>query len=340
MNIVFLTRFYKPHVGGVERHVEEVGKQLLKLGYDVKVITTRYDSNLKNKEKIKGIEVLRFQQPKIRFFGLIYTWIWLITKIRLFRDCDIVHIHDVFIWYLPLRLILTRKRVFITFHGYPDYPIPKQALFFQRIAQNLTEGNITIGRFIEKWYGTKSDIVSCGAVELKKFKPDKKNKYEYDALFSSRLDDQTGILTYLDAVKIIRKKGIYFKILVLGDGKYKKQADEIANTKGWVADPSKYYNRCQFAFVNRYLGVLEAFASKKLVFAVYDNPLKKDYLYMTPFEKWIIIENNPKNLAEEIIYYKNNKKKSDEMVRKAYRWVQSQTWEKMAKHYLNLWNVK
>ena len=42
MNILFLTRLYFPHIGGVERHVEEIGKRLIVKGKGVTVVTTKY----------------------------------------------------------------------------------------------------------------------------------------------------------------------------------------------------------------------------------------------------------------------------------------------------------
>ena len=225
----------------------------------------------------------------------------------------------------------------MTFHGYESYPIPKKAIMLRTIAERLTKGNICIGKFIEKWYGIKSDKISYGVVDVKKFKSIKR-KYKYDAIFASRLDEQTGILTYLDTVKILKENGVIFRLLVLGDGKYRKYADKLAITKGFVKETAPYFQESKYAFVSRYLAILEAFASKKLVFAVYDNPLKNDYLEMTPYRKWIVIERNAVGLAEKINYYLSNQKESDQMVEEAYKWVQNRTWEHMAENYVKLWN--
>jgi glycosyltransferase involved in cell wall biosynthesis len=238
-----------------------------------------------------------------------------------------------------LRFLLPRKKVFMTFHGYSDYPVPKIAIIYQKIAKKLTKGNITIGKVIEKWFGIKADIISYGAVDLEKFKPVKKKKFKYDAVFASRLDDQTGILTYLDALAILKEKGVEFKLVILGDGKYKSKADKLALTHGWVADPSPYFKESRFAFVNRYLGILEAFASKKLVFSVYDNPIKKDYIYLTPFKNWMIVEEKPERLAQKILYYKDKPLKTRDMIESAYFWVKNQTWEKMVDNYIKLWST-
>jgi len=335
-----LSQLYTPHIGGVERHMQNLNKILVEKRCNVTVITEKFDERLKNRISIDRVEVIRFKHLKIKFLGLFLIWFSLLKKIRIINQADIVHIHDVFVWYLPFRFLFPRKPVYITFHGYPSYPLSKKAIFYQKIAEKLTRGNICIGDFITKWFGTKPSIISYGAVNLKKFKPFSVNSFKYDAIFSSRLDKQTGILLYIKTIRILKKKGINFKLLVLGNGKYRKEAERYSTCKGFVSDPSPYFKQARFAFVSRFLAIMEAFASKKLVFAVYDDSLKEDYLKMSPFSKWIIIEKNPEKLANKIEFYMNNMDKARPLIDSAYKWVKGQTWEKMAGNYLELWGIK
>jgi len=255
---------------------------------------------------------------------------------KLIEDADLVHAHDVGIWYWPFRVFYFKKPFYMTFHGYEGYPVSFKSRFIRKISEKISLGNICIGDFMKKWYGTVPTIVSYGAVDRKKYKPDNKEKYPYDAVFLSRLDEQTGILTYIKAVKRLKD----FKLLVLGDGKYRKEAEKNAEVEGFVKDTSKYFDKARFAFVSRYLAILEAFAAKKLVFAVYDTPIKKDYLTMAPFGKWIVVQKNSKKLAERINYYRFHKNKAEERINKAYNWVKDMTWDKMADNYLDLWTTK
>jgi len=89
-----------------------------------------------------------------------------------------------------------------------------------------------------------------------------------------------------------------------------------------------------------HLSILEAFACKKMVFAFYNNPIKKDYLEMTPFKKWIVIEKDPKKMANKVIDYLNNPAKYQPLIDRAYEWVKKQTWEKITEKYLQLWGVQ
>jgi glycosyltransferase involved in cell wall biosynthesis len=339
MKIIFITRFYYPHVGGVERHVENVCKELKRRKHEVSIVTLKHDNNLKDKDVHDGVKIIRLKYLNLQLLGLIRIWFEMIKRIKFLVSADVIHAHDVFIWYLPLKLLFPMKKVYMTFHGYESYPIKKRAILIRKVSELLTDGNICIGKFIEKWYGTKADIISFGAVDLKKFKRKYKGKDNYDAIFASRLDEHTGIKTYIDAVKILEERGIKFRLLVLGEGKYKDCAKKYSKVLGWVNNPEMYYKKARFAFVSRYLAILEAFASKKLVFTVYDNPVKKDYLYMTPYKKWLIISNNSDDLAKKIKYYIRNKKERDRMINDAYKWVQNQTWDKMADNYLELWKL-
>lgn len=339
MNVLMISKYYFPHVGGVEKHLRNINSNLNKKGYKVKVITEKYDNKLENNEVIEDVEVFRFPIIKFKIIGLLLIWIRLMNFISIIKNSDIIHIHDVFIWYLPFRFIFPNKKVYVTFHGYESYPVKTSAIILRKISELLSNGNICIGRFIEKWYKTKATLVNYGAVDLNKFKPDNKKHYEYDAIFIGRLDDQTGILTYLEAVKIIRKTKTDFQLLTIGDGKYIRESKETSTCLGFKDKPEKYLNKANFAFVSRYLSILEAFAAKKMVFAVYDNPIKKDYLLDTPYKEWIVIERSPEKLAKKVEYYLDNPDKAKILVNRAYSWVKNNTWENLTNIYIDLWKI-
>lgn len=364
MKILFFTQSFYPNIGGVEKHVEEVSKVLMKKGNKVTVVSEQIfngniekipnyqkicksdinRSNNKNTDKsasipyfkYKNIEVIYLNFGKNGWFKKFRIW-WQLWKNRsLIYNSDLIHCHDVFIWYLPFRLIFYNKPVFTTFHGYESYPIRKRAIIVRKISENLSWGNICIGDFIKKWYRTNPTYVSYGAVRIKG--QESKVKNQRSAIFIGRLDEQTGVLTYKDAVKIIKKNIADFKLTVIGDGKFKsKIKGRGLSILGFKDDPILYLGSHRFAFVSRYLSILEAMAKKKLVFAVYDNPVKKDYLKMSPFAKFIVISNTSSNLAEKVLYFLDHPEEEKKLVNRAFTWVHNQTWEKMAVLYLKLW---
>lgn len=333
MKILFLARRFYPDIGGVEKHILEISKLLILKGHSITIITDTQGSN----KKYENINIIRIPRYSDNFLKKFKIWIWFLRNRELFKQMDIIHAHDVYIWYWPLKLLFPSKKSFITFHGYESYPISKKAILIRKISELLANGNIAVGDFIKKWYYTKPDFIIYGAVSSQKNKKIEVNRYS--AIFTGRLDYHTSILDYAKAVDIVKIKYPKFKFNILGDGEYKSKLKKY-NLIGLKNDATRYIPKNNFAFASRYLAILEAFSAKKLVFALYDNPVREDYLRMSPFSKFIVIEKSPEVLAEKIIYFLETPKKADPMIKKGYEWVSEQKWEKIVNIYLKLWNEK
>ena len=74
MNILFFSRLFYPHTGGVEKHVLETSRLLIKRGHKVTVVTEKHDKSLKNKENIQGIEVYRIPVGANNWFRKFRIW--------------------------------------------------------------------------------------------------------------------------------------------------------------------------------------------------------------------------------------------------------------------------
>lgn len=349
MNILFFSRLFYPHIGGVEKHVFEISQILIKKGHKITVVTEQDSSKTKLTEVLGGIKIFRIPRLKDGKLKKFKIWKWLWNSRRLMRDADIIHCHDVFFWYLPFRFLFPFKKVFTTFHGYEGYPLKSMDIFMHKVSERLSMGNICIGDFIKKWYGTKPDYVTYGAVneinpsassgEKLPVPSGGKTYNENSAVFIGRLDKQNGILTYVEAVKIIKRKIPDFEFLIIGDGDIKKKIGGKIRILKPQINAQKYFKNYNFAFVSGYLSIMEAMAIKKLVFAVYENPLKEDYLRMTPFAKHIIISNSSSELVSKIFFYLDNPKEKEKLVEKAYRWVEKRTWDEISDIYLKLWKL-
>lgn len=340
MTILFLTRRFYPFIGGVEKHVMEISKRLVK-DHTVIVVTEAHkglQGSTKTPEIINGIKVYRIPTGPEDRWKKFRIWSWLWKNQDLIRQSDLIHCHDVFFWYLPFRFLFPNKPVYTTFHGYEGYPVSQKAKLIRKLSEKLSFGNICVGDYIHKWYGTKPDYITYGAVEM----PQREVKglkvtNAHSALFFGRLDEQTGIITYVNAYKKIKKLFPKFKFLVIGDGKYKRKIDKSIKMLGFKINPEKFLKDYHFAFVSRYLSTLEAMAEKKLVFCIYDNPLKADCFKLSPFRKWIVLTDNEDELVEKVIYYINHPKEEKKLTEEAYEWVKNQSWEKMVKMYFALW---
>ena len=90
-------------------------------------------------------------------------------------------------------------------------------------------------------------------------------------------------------------------------------------------------------FCTGYLGILESLIKKRLVFSVYDNPLKHDYLDSLDMT---ITCNSSEQLADKIIYYIDNLKETEKKIEEGYDFAKLQTWDKVSNIYLRLWGIK
>lgn len=341
MNILFFSRLFYPHIGGVEKHVLEVSKSLIKRGHSVTVITEDLGGKIPRREEISLVQIYRIPVGINNWFKKFRVWIKIWKLRKLIKDADVIHCHDVFFWYLPFRFLFPFKKVFTTFHGYENYPLKQKNILAHKISEKLSNGNICIGHFIKKWYGTKPTYVTYGAVEISNFKFQILNKLRKEsAVFIGRLDEQTGIRAYVNAVKLIRKIIPEFKFEIIGDGKFRKQIEKDFKVLGFQDNPEKYLPNYNFAFVSRYLSIMEAMAAKRLVFAVYDNPLKEDYLRLAPFSKYVIIAGSVSELVSKVTFYLDNLKIKEEMIENAYAWVRKRSWEEMTNTYLKLWKIQ
>jgi glycosyltransferase involved in cell wall biosynthesis len=357
MTIIFLTRRFYPKIGGVEKHVLEISKRLVKKGHRVIVITEKsdktYSMNKRSRSlsarlegKIDGVEIHRIDSGKENWFKKFRIWSQLWRLRKLIVDAEIIHCHDVFFWYFPFRLLHPTKKVYTTFHGYEGNKIPNnKAIFMHKLSEKLSKGNICVGGFLKKWYGTKPTFVTYGAVDSNcnktenlKFKITKNNR----VIFLGRLEKETGILEYLKALNALNKKSINLTLDVYGDGTLKKESinyskDHNLNVSfnGFVSNASEYIKNYEYVFCSRYLGILEAMIFRKPIFSEYNNEIKKDYLLMSPFSDYISISKDAEEICRSVEDYMNRRSKIN--TEKAYNWVKSETWEKMVDIYLKLW---
>lgn len=358
MKILFLTRRFYPEIGGVEKHVLEISKILVSQGHDVSVISENYHSDdqsdkhdIGSLQPVKSvrspffvynkIKVYRFNFGSDNFLKKFKIWAILLRNYRLMRDSDVVHCHDVFFWYLPFRFLFPGKKVFTTFHGYEGYPIKKKAKVVRKISEILSRGTICVGSFMKKWYKANPDYVIYGGVDIRRARSvvsNVKTNKNPTALFIGRLDEQTNILEYCRIAQKLRIAIPGFRMEIAGDGKYGSFAKKYGKLLGFVNNPEKLLPNYGVAFVSRYLSILEALAAKRPVFAFYDNPLKEDYLKMTPFKNFINVSGNITELALLVQDYYSNKKNAQDRVKKAYVWAQTQGWNNIVNIYLKLWS--
>jgi hypothetical protein len=218
-----------------------------------------------------------------------------------------VHIHDVFIWYFPFRIIYWKTPVFVTYHGWEEiYPIPYKSIFINWISSKLSFGTITIGKYVEKYYRFKSTLLCYGASVISD-KHNKKNKKNIVCV--GRLEENTGLLKFLNWLK----KNPKYKVDFCGDGRLRTECEKYGTVHGFC-NPNPFYKKAEYCVPGGYLAALEALSYNCKLKLYWNNKVKEDYWKMSPFYK-----------------LKGEKLKE---------WAKKQTWEKLADEYLALYHSK
>jgi len=333
-----ITPSFYPSIGGVETHVRRVSECLSALGHEVTLLT---HANEPSHENLGPLAVYRL--PRTNWLAA-----WRAARPHI-GSADIVHCHDAYSFlhfYLPSCCLPPRRPVFITFHGYEKYPIPREAMRWRRFARSRVRNAICVGDFICRWYDTTCFAVCYGGVDPLPEAPPLAPKPS--ALFIGRLAEDTSIMLYLEALTILRRDyGRRLHLTVVGDGPLRQLAARYAEAQGLpvrflgaVSDPGPLFAEASFAFVSGYLAIWQALAYKRLVFAVYDNELKRDYLLGFPqAEDMLLITSEPAQLAEALACHLGDPSAGEEMRERGARLAAENTWDRVAELYLAMYHA-
>lgn len=158
MKVLMLSDLYPPVVGGGERHVQSLSRELAKRGHEVSVCTIGHQSLPKYEEE-DGVKVYRlegiFQRIPFLFRDATRRWHpptsdWLVTKkleqILFEHKPDIIHAHGRIVYSMfPLKNKLDIPLV-VTLHGYWAFCLTAA----------LMKGNVVCNSPLTK------DCISCG----------------------------------------------------------------------------------------------------------------------------------------------------------------------------------
>ena len=234
MHILQVTPYFYPHFGGVESHVLGLSENLIKLGHEVEVVTSRY-SRMPEIESLNGIKITRLPQ----WINMYNTPV--VTSIQPFvrrSHADVVHVHSPPPFterFAAKGAKESNKPLVVTHHC--DLELKGM---FGNIAVNLYQSMLgkypleAADRVISttKSYAITSrslwdidvDVVP-NAVDIDRFNPKNKGdfireKYAKDgepiALFVGRLVPHKGIGILIRAINQTENG----KLLIIGDGPY------------------------------------------------------------------------------------------------------------------------
>jgi glycosyltransferase involved in cell wall biosynthesis len=333
-----ITPNFHPSVGGVETHVRRVSDRLSQRGHDVTVLT---HSDAPGEESLGHLLVRRL--PRTRFWSA-----WLAGR-RSIAAADVVHCHDAYSFlhfYAPSCWLPPRRPAFATFHGYEGYPIQQQAIRWRQFVRRRVRNALCMGDFICRWYGTSCYAISYGGADPVPSPPPPPDAPS--ALFVGRLAEDTSIMLYLEALALLRRDyNRRLPLTVAGDGPLRPIAERYAEAQGvrarflgTVPDPTPLLAEAQLAFVSGYLAIWQALAHRRLVFAAYENDLKRDYLMGFPeARETLVIAGDPAELAAALNEHLGNPAAGEERRERGSRLAAENTWDRVADLYLSMYRA-
>ncbi len=341
IKILQITPFYTPHLGGVETHVKAINHELIKQGYQVSVLTQRHRHDLPTQEVIDGVKVTRLDiesEPLNKLIEKLVIWRQMARQARLLLEADIIQVHDVYWWLLPL-LPLFWSKIYLTFHGWEgQFPVPLSHQITRQWWSKLALKTVHVGRYIQDFYGDKPDLVIYGGTSLRRSWFQKTKSRQLQIVFVGRLEAENDLEQYLALAKILSSI-LDVKITWVGDGSYKAECQKFGVVTGMIKNPASYTAAADLVWSASYLSILAAQAQGKIVAAFYSHQLKERYLKSYPGSKYMLIGCHPVQLAWQILQLLTKPIVLKTYSNHAQRWARQQTWQKIADQYQQLWGV-
>lgn len=307
-----------PNMGGVERHVESVRRELAQAGHLVDVV-----------ELGEGRRALR---SLLHLCGLLRR-----------KNYDVVHAHDftpALVTYAAMVISRSRRRLYVTIHGYEGFPLRTVYVAAHRFVHRLAARIIAIGAYIDQWYGTRSNVVLHGGID----KIDSAAEPSLQAVtFVSRLAQDTNAVEIATAFAAVshRRPDVKFKIYGFGDCTERVKgicAGTPVEYLGPIADVAPVLADATVIIANSYLAILEAFACGKPVVSYYGNPLKKDYLSeIAEASKAVMLAGTPEELQGTLSKLLVDRGLRAQMSERGLAYAERFRWRNVARDYLSVW---
>lgn len=321
MTIVHITPSFLPNRGGVETHVAAVVDLQQKNGHTVAVITK--------------------PAPHTK----IATWKFIFTQLPKLLQADVIHVHDVFWWLLPIfpLLFLHHKKIVTTFHGWEgQFPIRWQAKAQRWVYNQLSSKTVHVGAWIQEFYWDKPDLIVYGGVGDSGIKSTQRRPFSnpLQIIFIGRLESENDIELYFDFLDQLKKENVRFTITWVGDGSYCYQAEKYGEVTGMVSNVGNYISKAKIVLASSYLSMLESQAAGKIVIALYSNMLKQRYLETYPGSSAMVVTNNPTAAVINVKQLLSSPKKQQEITTTMKKTIAPLTWNSIVDSYQNVYLSK
>jgi glycosyltransferase involved in cell wall biosynthesis len=320
MNIIHLTASFLPNRGGVENHVAAVMALQQQAGHTVTILT------------------------KPRPHTKLATWKFIWQHRMELLQADVIQVHDIFWWLLPVYPLIWLKRIKIitTFHGWEgQFPIRWQAQIQRWWYNQLSYKAVHVGAWIEEFYWDTPDAITYGGIDSKLLaaSPFKKTGTSHEQklhlVFIGRLEAENDMELYIKLIEDLNQY-VHLDIHWVGDGRYKKICQKYGQVTGMVEDISPYIAKADLVLASSYLSILQAQAMGKLVVALYSHQLKQRYLETYPGAAWMMLGDDIVTMIRQLEPLLMRPAQKQRLEHQAMHFARTQTWQKVADMYMAL----
>lgn len=237
MKILMVSNEFAPSIGGVQTHVLELSRAMVRQGHDIHVLTRHRDQSAPASETIDGIRVHRIALAKNH---LLYDWQLSRAMKGLIGDngIDVVHVHGMRPLAAcrrlePLVVFTNHTSSFLKRAGQGERVNARMARQLSVAPVVLAPSEELASRTRETGYVGEVRFISNG-VDTTRFFPGKSNLRErldipetaFVAILARRLVEKNGVLYLAEALKQIDHPD--FHLVVAGDGADRERFETIA----------------------------------------------------------------------------------------------------------------
>ena len=247
MRVLMATPRFHPDMGGVENHVQEVSKRLVKNGANVTVVTTDVSQRYPAREFVDGVDVLRTPaRPRSK------DWLFSPELYHIVRDgrWDLVHIQSYHTCVAPLAMLgalRSRRPYVLTFHGGGHSSVLRNRVrsFQWRALCPLVrraERLVALAKFEVELYGRAFGLgpeafaVIPNGSDFPEGVGDNTVETDHDLVVSiGRLEKYKGHHRVIGALPALLSVRPHARVLILGSGPYESKLRDLSERLG-VAD--------------------------------------------------------------------------------------------------------
>jgi glycosyltransferase involved in cell wall biosynthesis len=364
--IAHVYHHYYPVIGGLERAVQSISEELVKLGHEVHVITSRYDAkNRPEEEIVNNVFIHRVKAVRVNFPDLTYP---LEYPEEVLKNADIVHGHTQGSLFV-VKMIEKAKEIgvktvmyFMAIDALHDHPNPlirtlgpiysrwilKKAIQLSdvKLVRSLRDHEL-----LERKYGIRSIYIPDGVprwfISYRYSGHMFRERYNLDGdyiLYIGRLHPLKGVDVLVRAMPYVRKH-VDLKLVVIGPGDqrpYRELAEKLG-VKDHIVFLGYVDEETKIGAIDGSLGVVipsvssyvevypmaisEAWARGKPVIAT--NVGGIPYRVRHLVNGLLVPPRNPKALAEAVITLANDKTLSTRLGNISKSSIM--TWDEIAK---------